>query len=91
MGKPKTAAQGATPDNSVVVRYNVLAPKRPLGTATKHGVNATSGTHAALAAAAQANGGTLTYAEAHAICAAQQDKGFARYAMRRGWLVTQTA
>jgi hypothetical protein len=63
--------------------YTVVAPKRPLGTATKHGQGGTAGTHAALAAAAAANGGTLTAAQAVAVCTAQGDKAFFGYAVRK--------
>jgi hypothetical protein len=88
MGKTKDT--GAVAANTPVVQYAVQPPKRPL-TGTKWGAQGNAGTHAALFAAAQANGGTLTYAQVHATCVGLQHAGFARYAVRRGWVTPVTA
>jgi hypothetical protein len=76
--KPQAPAQAPA---APVTQYSVVAPKRPL-TGTKHG-SGTAATHGLLAAAAQANGGTLTLAQALAITKAAGDPGFARYAINR--------
>ena len=62
-------------------RYVVIAPKRPL-TGTKHG-KGTASTHGKLAELAKSKGGTLTFAEAQALCKELGDPGFARYALNR--------
>ena len=75
----------AAPQAPIV--YTVVAPKRPL-TGTKWGgefgqQTGNPATHAALAAAAAANGGTLTAAQALAVCVAQNHKGFYSYAINK--------
>jgi hypothetical protein len=75
-----TATTQPAPAQPVV--YTVVAPKRPL-TGTKFGDHGNSATHAALHEAAKANGGTLTAAQALAVCAAQNHARFFGYAVRR--------
>ena len=48
---------------------------------TKHGTGGTAGTYAAIVAAAQANGGTLTRAQAQAVATANNDPGWVGYAL----------
>jgi hypothetical protein len=76
-----TAADAAAPqqDNTV---FTVLPPKRSL-TGVKYGISGNAKTHAALAEAAAANGGTLTATQAMAVCVAMQHKGFYTYAIKR--------
>ncbi len=62
--------------------YRVIAPKRPL-TGTKYGANGNDATHHALAEQATQNGGTITYAQALAVCKAQNHARFLGYAIRR--------
>lgn len=64
------------------VTYTVVPPKRPL-TGLKFGEKGNAYTHAMLAEAAKANGGTLTAAQAMAVCIAAQHKGFYSYAINR--------
>jgi hypothetical protein len=76
--------QTAAPQHNAPIQlYTVVAPKRPLGTATKNGLAGTAGTHAALASAAAQHDGKLTWAQVQEVCAAQGDKAFARYALNR--------
>lgn len=67
------------------------APRIAGHSATKHGAAGTEGTWAAIAAAIVKNGGTITFPALQAICTAQGDQGFARYAMgkQRQWLIPQ--
>jgi hypothetical protein len=74
-------APAAPAPAKVEQRYIVQPPKRPL-TGTKHG-NGTAATHGLLADAAQANGGSITLAQALAVTKAAGDPGFARYAINR--------
>jgi hypothetical protein len=76
------ATVAATPAPVAVTVYTVIAPKRPL-TGLKYGAQGNAATHAALAAAAQANGGTLTATAAQAVCAAQNHRGFYSYAVNK--------
>jgi hypothetical protein len=71
----------AEPQQDTTV-FTVVAPKRPL-TGLKYGANGNAATHAALADAAKANGGTLTATQAMAVCVAMQHKGFYSYAINK--------
>ena|SRR5271156_4373890 len=62
--------------------FTVVPPKRPL-TGLKYGAAGNAATHAALATAAAANGGTLSATAAYAVCVAQNHKGFYSYAVNR--------
>lgn len=73
---------GVTTPAPAPTLFTVVAPKRPL-TGLKYGAKGNAATHAALAAAASANGGTLTAAAAYAVCVAENHKGFYSYAVNR--------
>src|SRR5271170_2653000 len=62
--------------------FTVIPPKRTL-TGLKYGISGNAKTHAALAEAAAANGGTLTATQAMGVCVAMQHKGFYTYAVKR--------
>jgi hypothetical protein len=76
----ETTETAATPQIST--KFTVLAPKRSL-TGIKYGERGNAATHAALAAKAAELGGTITAAEAMAVCVAMQHKGFYTYAIKR--------
>lgn len=65
-----------------VILYTITAPKRPL-TGTHFGVKGNAFTHAKLAEAATANGGTLTWEQIEALCKELNHKSFATYALKR--------
>lgn len=77
---PAVSAPAAS-QQAPVTRYKVVAPKGKLS-GTKHG-QGTAATHQALVAAANSNGGFLTYAQASAVCKTAGDPGFAAYAIRK--------
>lgn len=60
---------------------------------TKHGTGGTAGTYAAICAAAQAAGGSLTRAQAQAVATANGDPGWVGYALnpKRRYLVPATS
>lgn len=63
-------------------------PRNGLNEGTKHGQGGTAGTYAAVVAALQAAGPQgITLAEVQAVCKANGDPGFARYAVRNHWLL----
>ncbi len=62
--------------------FTVVPPKRPL-TGVKYGLQGNAYTHAELAKAAAANGGTLTATEAMAVCKACSHSSFYAYAVNR--------
>jgi len=86
---PAVATQAAQP----VVLVLGKPPRIAGHTATKHGQGGTAGTWQTIAAHMAANGGTITFAALQALCTAQGDPGFARYACgkQRLWLVPQPA
>jgi hypothetical protein len=86
MGKASKANTGGAPVAAPATLYT-LNGKYTGRQGTKYGSNGTHSTFAALAAVAQANGGTLTYAQAQAACKANGDPGFAAYALRRKYLL----
>lgn len=59
-------------------------PRNGLNEGTKHGTGGTAGTYLAVCAALK--DGPLSMAAIQAVCTAQNDKGFARYAVRNHWL-----
>lgn len=69
-----------------VVRYSIgKLPRNGLNEGTKHGEGGTAGTYKAVCAALQ--GGPLGLDAIRAVCKAQGDAGFARYAVRNHWLL----
>jgi hypothetical protein len=64
-------------------------PRNGLHENTKHGSGGTAGTYSKLASALAK--GPLTLAELQAIAADNNDKGFARYAIRNHWVVPAQA
>lgn len=64
-------------------------PRNGLNATTKHGQGGTAGTYAAVVAALQANQGALALPAIQAVCKANGDPGFARYAVRNHWLLPQ--
>ena len=81
MAKGNKATQAAAPAQATQAVQLYTCSTRYVGKPdTKHGKGGTAGTFAALVAAAQANGGTLTMAQARAVCVANGDPGFAAYA-----------
>lgn len=75
---------------TAVVLYTLgKSPRNGLNANTKHGSGGTAGTYAAvveaLKAAAPAEG--LPLATIQAVCKANGDAGFARYAVRNLWLM----
>lgn len=90
-GKGTTDAQAATPVQGTTDAQRYAPSAKYKGTpATKYGKDGTASTFALLVQAAQANGGTVTYAQARAICADNGDKGFAAYAVRNKYLLPVT-
>lgn len=95
--KAHKAAQAATTQAAPAAPAPALVlvvgkPPRIAGhTATKNGTGGTAGTWAAIAAHMAANNGSITLPTLQAICTAQGDAAFARYAMgkQRQWLVPQ--
>lgn len=77
-----TEVNGVTAAPNAPTVFTVVPPKRPL-TGLKYGAKGNAATHAALAKAAAANGGTLTAVEAMAVCTEQSHKGFYSYAVNR--------
>jgi len=68
-----------------VALYNLgKLPRNGLNEGTKHGTGGTAGTYLAVCAALK--DGPLSMAAIQAVCVAQNDKGFARYAVRNHWL-----
>lgn len=81
----------AQPAAAVVVVYGVgKLPRNGLNQGTKHGNGGTAGTYAAVCAALQAGGGGLSMVAIQAVCKANGDPGFARYAVRNHWLLPVT-
>lgn len=101
--KPNTTSKPAPAQPAPVAPATTTQPAQPLvlvlgkppriagHTATKHGQGGTAGTWAAIAQHMASNGGTVTFTALQAICTANGDPGFARYAMgkQRQWLVPQ--
>jgi hypothetical protein len=76
----------AVQPKAVAPLYNLgKLPRNGLNEGTKHGLGGTAGTYLAICAALKE--GPLDMASIQAICAAQNDKGFARYAVRNHWLL----
>lgn len=81
--------QAQAPQAAPVVLVVGKAPRIAGHTATKHGKGGTAGTWQAIADHMAKNDGTITLTDLQAVCAANGDAGFARYAMgkQRLWLV----
>lgn len=77
---------------AAVVLYGLgKLPRNGLNDGTKHGQGGTAGTYAAVCAALQAAQGGLAMPALQAVCKANGDPGFARYAVRNHWLLPVTA
>ena len=88
MAKGNKAAVAAVVVQAAVVLYGVgKLPRNGLNQGTKHGQGGTAGTYAAVCAALQAGGGSLALSAIQAVCKANGDPGFARYAVRNHWLL----
>ena len=87
--KAQAQAQAQAPQAAPVVLVVGKPPRIAGHTATKNGIGGTAGTWAAIADHMAANNGSITLPTLQAICAAQGDAAFARYAMgkQRLWLV----
>lgn len=85
------AAAAAQP--AAVVLYSIgKLPRNGLNDGTKHGQGGTAGTYKAVCAALQAaNPPALAMPAIQAVCKANGDPGFARYAVRNHWLLPYTA
>jgi hypothetical protein len=79
-----TEADGAQAPTVTLYTLGKL-PRNGLNEGTKHGQGGTAGTYLAVCAALK--DGPLDIAAIQAVCAAQGDKGFARYAVRNHWLL----
>lgn len=77
-----TEAAPAAAAPALVTHYTVLPPKRPL-TGLKYGASGNAYTHSKLAEEAKAQGGTLTAAQAMAVCKQCSHQGFYSYAVNR--------
>ena len=91
MAKAKVQAP-ALPVVAVVATQPTLysvgkLPRNGLNQGTKHGQGGTAGTYAAVCAALQGAGGSMALPEIQAVCKANGDPGFARYAVRNHWLL----
>ena len=81
--KVVVAEQAAKP-----TKYGIgKLPRNGLHEGTKHGNGGTAGTYAAIVKAIQAAGGELDLASIQRVCTENNDKGFARYAVRNHWLL----
>lgn len=80
----------AAPVNQVMYALGKL-PRNGLNTVTKHGNGGTAGTYAAIVAALQAAPSGLPITAIQAVCKANNDPGFARYAVRNHWLLPVVA
>lgn len=93
MGKGTKALLAAQPTVAPSVATPVLysigkLPRNGLNQGTKHGTGGTAGTYAAVCAALQAApNNALGIAAIQAVCKANNDAGFARYAVRNHWLL----
>lgn len=65
-------------------------PRNGLHDGTKHGQGGTAGTYAAVVAALKVADGGMDLAAVKAVCVANGDPGFARYAVRNHWLLPIT-
>lgn len=65
-------------------------PRNGLHDGTKHGQGGTAGTYAAVVAALKVADGGMDLAAVKAVCVANGDPGFARYAVRNHWLLPVT-
>jgi len=79
------AAPAATPQPVVLYGLGKL-PRNGLNTVTKHGQGGTAGTYAAIVAALQGAPNGLSITAIQAVCKANGDPGFAKYAVRNHWL-----
>ena len=79
----------AVPTAPVAVTMYELGklPRNGLHDGTKHGKGGTAGTYAAVCAALAEKDGQLDMATIQRVCAENNDKGFARYAVRNHWLL----
>ena len=83
----KTDAVVVVAPTPTVVLYGLgKLPRNGLKEGTKHGVKGTAGTYKAICAMLADKGGKADMAAIQAVCAEQNDKGFARYAVRNHWL-----
>lgn len=74
-----------------VVLYSIgKLPRNGLTENSKHGLGGTAGTYKAVVAALNAAGGSLALPAIQAVCTTNNDKGFARYAVRNHWLLPVT-
>lgn len=74
--------------NAPLVQYGLgKLPRNGLNQGTKHGTGGTAGTYAAVCAALAAANGALALPAIQAVCKANGDPGFARYAVRNHWLL----
>ena len=93
MGKGTKAllatAPTVAPAVAAPVQYSIgKLPRNGLNQGTKHGSGGTAGTYAAVCAALQAApGNALPIGALQAVCKANGDPGFARYAVRNHWLL----
>jgi hypothetical protein len=72
---------------ATVVLYGLgKKPRNGLNEGTKHGVKGTAGTYLAITKMLAEKDGKADMAAIQAVCANQNDKGFARYAVRNHWL-----
>jgi hypothetical protein len=77
----------AVTTTATVVLYGLgKKPRNGLNEGTKHGVKGTAGTYLAICKMLADKNGSADMAAIQAVCAEQNDKGFARYAVRNHWL-----
>jgi hypothetical protein len=90
MAKLNKVAKVAPVANAAVQLYTLgVAPRGGLHAETKHGAGGTAGTYQAIVAALQAAGGAAPFSVVQAVCRENADPGFARYAVRSGWVKVQ--
>lgn len=71
-----------------IIMYGIgKLPRNGLNEGTKHGQGGTAGTYKAVVAALAAADGKLALPALQAVCKANNDPGFARYAVRNHWLL----
>lgn len=88
LGLPANQVVAAAVQQTAIAKYELgKLPRNGLNEGTKHGSGGTAGTYKAVCAALQGANGSLTIAELQAVCKANNDAGFARYAIRNHWLL----
>jgi hypothetical protein len=89
-GMPATLAEIVQPTAAVQPKVELFTigklPRNGLNEGTKHGDGGTAGTYKAVCAALAGKAG-MTIAEIQGVCKANNDPGFARYAVRNHWLL----